>query len=168
MTNQYNADEVLQIAEEIERNGKAFYAAAAAIASETKSKELFLELAEWEGRHQQTFANIRKNEGRDDSGALLLDPEQEEVKYLKAFAEGKIFSSLNSPASLADESNHNQLTLLSFAIEREKDSVVFYTAISRSLQDSHTRDIVDKIVGEEISHIRYLTTILQNLSDSEE
>lgn len=160
MNPELNADEILQIAEDIERNGKAFYASAAAIAKDNKVKTLFLELAEWEARHQLTFKEMRTRIGRAVADALLLDPTSEEGLYLKAVADGHIFTAGGkSPEVLLRESGGKVGILLSFAIEREKDSVVFYTAISRAARDESTRGIVDKIVGEEISHIRFLSAM---------
>ncbi len=159
MNSELNADEILQIAEDIERNGKAFYASAAAIAKENKVKTLFLELAEWEARHQVTFKEMRARIGRAVADTLLLDPSSEEGLYLKAVADGHIFTAGKSPEALLRESGGKVGILLTFAIEREKDSVVFYTAISRAARDESTREAVDKIVGEEISHIRFLSAM---------
>lgn len=158
-----NIDEVLQIAEDIERNGKAYYAAAAAIASDNKMKTLFLELAEWEGKHQNIFKEMRLACGRDQEAAILLDSSGEEGLYLKAVADGKIFTAARGPDALLRESGGKLGVLLNFAIEREKDSVVFYTAISRVARDEKTREIVDKIVGEEISHIRFLSMMFAQI-----
>lgn len=160
MDSELNADEILQIAEDIERNGKAFYASAAAIAKDNNVKKLFLELAEWEARHQKTFKDMRLSIGRAIADALLLDPGSEEGLYLKAAADGHVFTSTGkSPEILLREAGGKVGALLSFAIEREKDSVVFYTAISRATRDEVTREAVDKIVGEEISHIRFLSAM---------
>lgn len=164
MNHEINADEILQIAEDIERNGKAFYASAAAVAKENKVKTLFLELAEWEARHQIIFKEMRMSIGRAVADALLLDSNSEEGLYLKAVADGHIFTASKSPEILLRESNGKVSALLTFAIEREKDSVVFYTAISRSTRDEATRDTVDKIVGEEISHIRFLSAMFATLA----
>lgn len=164
MIQELNIDEILQIAEDIERNGKAFYASAAAIAQDNRMKTLFLDLAEWESRHQDLFKQMRRESSeRDIQEIFLLDSTSEEGRYLKAVADGHIFTQSKSPEVLLRESGGKMGPLLNFAIEREKDSVVFYTAISRSARDEHTRGIVDKIVGEEISHIRFLAVMFATL-----
>ncbi len=160
-TNQMNVDEILQIAEDIERNGKAFYAAAAAVAKDNNIRKLFLDLAEWEAIHQKTFAKLRAQKESDAVRSIILDSEGEEGKYLKAVANGVVFANLKSPEVLLEDSDGRLDSLIMFAIEREKDSVVFYTSIGRAVNDRATKDMVDKIVGEEISHIRFLAEVLQ-------
>ncbi|HRS71257.1 MAG TPA: ferritin family protein, partial [Anaerohalosphaeraceae bacterium] len=56
----FNADEIFEMAEEIERNGAAFYREAAAKASREDIKKMLLDLAAMEEGHEQTFAQMRK------------------------------------------------------------------------------------------------------------
>ena len=53
----FSADEVFQIAEQIERNGVSFYHRAAEIVPEQQT--LFGELADMEVTHEKTFAGMR-------------------------------------------------------------------------------------------------------------
>ena len=54
----FNADEIFEMAEQIERNGAAFYREAAGITSDADVKEMLLSLAAMEEGHQKTFAQI--------------------------------------------------------------------------------------------------------------
>ena len=55
MANNFNVDEVLEMAEEIERNGGAFYRKAASNASDKETGNLLLEMAEMEDGHLKVF-----------------------------------------------------------------------------------------------------------------
>ena len=55
-----NAIEVFEIAQQIERNGAMFYRKAAELFSESDIPNKFLELADWEIRHEQVFKEMGK------------------------------------------------------------------------------------------------------------
>ena len=59
MSYDFNADDVLEIAEQLERNGGKFYRTAAESTSDTANKEFLLELAAMEDQHEVTFKDIR-------------------------------------------------------------------------------------------------------------
>ena len=54
----FNADEIFEMAEQIERNGAKFYRKAAE-SIDSKSRDLLLGLAAMEDEHQKTFAAMR-------------------------------------------------------------------------------------------------------------
>ena len=56
MTQQFNADETFEIAEQIERNGAEFYKKAADLAPDDAARDLFLELTAMEERHEKKIA----------------------------------------------------------------------------------------------------------------
>jgi rubrerythrin len=60
MAAKYNAFEVLLIAEQVERNGAEFYRKAAGLFEKEKLRELFFDLAEWEDKHEKTFAEMKR------------------------------------------------------------------------------------------------------------
>jgi rubrerythrin len=54
-----NADEIFEMAKQIERNGARFYRLMAENISHISGRELFLGLAAMENEHQKVFASIR-------------------------------------------------------------------------------------------------------------
>ena len=60
MTATFNTSEVLEIAEQIERNGAKFYRSAAAIFDEPEICRMLLRLADWEAKHERVFARMRR------------------------------------------------------------------------------------------------------------
>ncbi|MFQ5647048.1 MAG: ferritin family protein, partial [bacterium] len=57
MSATYNADEIIEIAENIEKNGARFYQQAARVCTDTNVRELLQELAEMEDRHESYFSS---------------------------------------------------------------------------------------------------------------
>ena len=55
----FNADEILQMAEKIEKNGADFYRECAGNVADPAAVELLEKLAAMEDDHEKTFANIR-------------------------------------------------------------------------------------------------------------
>ena len=62
----FNADEVFEIAEQIERNGVKFYRSAAEKIQDADKKKLLTDLAEMEVEHEQTFKALRSELSVDE------------------------------------------------------------------------------------------------------
>jgi hypothetical protein len=69
---EFNADEILQIAERIENNGALFYRLAADQCANARERELFLGLAISEDGHKETFAGMRKELSEEESAPLTF------------------------------------------------------------------------------------------------
>jgi rubrerythrin len=157
----FNADEVLKIAEQIERNGIAFYETAAERFGGDMKRTL-LRLADMERTHEQIFATMRRE--LPDQGYKAIDPEGEAGRYLAAFADGQIFApKADSTALLGPEKSERDI--LETAIGLEKDSVVFYVAIKDAVPESLGEDKIDWIIQEEMAHIVLLSKTLSSLGE---
>ena len=159
----FNADEVLQIAEQIERNGIAFYEKAAERFS-GKERQTLLRLADMERTHERVFASMRRQLSASGQRLEAFDPEGEAGKYLAAFADGQIFAPKADSAALfgpEDSTRH----ILETAIGLEKDSVVFYVAIREAVPESLGEKEIQRIIHEEMSHIVVLSQTLFSLDD---
>ena len=160
MTQPFNADEIFEIAEQIERNGAAFYRRAAELALGDKARDLLVGLAEMEDRHEKTFvamrADVRKQ--RPDWCADLADPDgaNQVTLYLRAVAEGKVFDLKSDPAA-ALSAKESLASILKTAIGLEKDSIVFYLGIKDAVPENLGKDKIDNIIREEMTHITILS-----------
>lgn len=157
----FNADEVLEIAETIERNGAQFYGKAADSASGSVA-DLFRKLAEMEVQHEQTFKAMRSELGEAETNPVTFDPYSEGVLYLQALADGKIFDIKANPADALSGSETPQ-DVLRTAIGLEKDTVVFYLGLRDIVPGNRGRDRVEDIIQEEMSHVRILSEKLVEL-----
>ena len=85
----FNADEILAMAEQIERNGAAFYRRASEL--HPKAARLFNELAAQEDAHLKTFSAMRANLPDALKEETAYDPQSEAGLYLKALADRRVF-----------------------------------------------------------------------------
>ena len=157
----FNADEVLKIAEQIERNGISFYEKAAERFSGDE-KQTLLRLADMERTHEQVFAAMRRELSAADQELKALDPEGEAGKYLAAFADGQIFAPKADSTALFSPENSAR-DILETAIGLEKDSVVFYVAIKEAVPAALGEDKINWIIQEEMAHIVLLSRTLASL-----
>jgi rubrerythrin len=156
-----NAEEVLQIAVDIERNGQAFYRKAAEVVEGDKPRALLIKLAEWEAGHQVLFEGLHSGLA-GSSDAFLFDPEDEATLYLQAIADGLVFNSKADAAELLGTVTE-PVEILNRALAREKDAVIFFAAMREALIDKDHRQQVNQIVKEEMSHVRFLVEMLKEL-----
>ncbi len=150
MSYDFNADNIFEMAEEIERNGARFYNEAAASVSDEGSKKFLLELAEMEVDHEKTFAQMRSDLSKGEKATTAFDPEGESALYLRALADTRVFFEKEAPGSDMKE-------ILKSAITAEKDSIVFYLGMKEIVPEKLGKDKLDDIIKEEMSHIQLLS-----------
>jgi rubrerythrin len=152
----FNADEIFEMAEQLERNGQKFYKTAAAAVENEAHKELLTRLAEMEVDHEKTFKTLRADLTREEKSSTVFDPEGDAVLYLKALADTRVFFQKEMDTSSMEK-------ILKAAIEAEKDSIVFYLGMQNAVPDAKGKARIEAIIKEEMSHIRLLSRELVQL-----
>ncbi len=155
MTMAFNADEVFEMAEEVERNGAKFYREVAAKAPDRKMKDMFLGLAGMEDGHLRTFREMRAALSDQEKGGTTFDPDNEAALYLQAMADAKGFEGMRSPTEKLT-GKESMRELLEIAIEAEKNSVMFYVGIKSMVAARAGKDKVEGIIREEVGHVAQL------------
>ena len=153
----FNAFEIFEIAEQIERNGVKFYRKAAKGISDKDLRQMLLELADMEAEHEETFAGMRKQLSVSDKDRQLrvFDPENELTLYLQAMANGHVFDLRKDPSKQL-RGTETVEDILKLAINAEKDSIVFYLGLKDFVPAGAGKDKVEEIIKEEMSHIAVL------------
>lgn len=149
----FNANEIFEIAEQIERNGAKYYRKAAEAVTNEQDKDFLLELAKMEDDHEVTFADLRKSLSSEEKRAVVFDPEDEAAQYLKALADTRIFYKKEIDLSSMEG-------ILTGAIIAEKDSIAFYLGMKEMVSGSHGKNRINAIMQEEMKHIRLLSSRL--------
>ncbi|MBU0961651.1 MAG: ferritin family protein, partial [Proteobacteria bacterium] len=139
----FNADEVFEMAEQIERNGAKYYREAATAVTNEEDKKFLLELAAMEDDHEVTFADLREKLSSNEKEAVTFDPENEAAQYLKALADTRVF--YNKAIDLSSMEG-----ILTGAIAAEKDSIVFYLGMKDMVGGSRGKDRINAIIKEEM------------------
>ena len=150
MNYDFNADEILHMAEEIEKNGAAFHRTCAGKVDDPLAVKLLQDLAQMEDDHQKTFAGIRSQLAAKEKQSTTFDPNGEAVLYLKALADTKVFFEKTIDTGNMEE-------ILKSAITAEKDSIVFYQGMKELVPAELGSARVDAIIKEEMMHIKLLS-----------
>ena len=156
MVYDFTANDVFEMAEQLERNGAQFYRKAAENVSDPYSKKLLIELAAMEDEHEKTFASLRADLTEAEKTTTVFDPEDESVLYLRALADTRVFFKKKIDISSMRE-------ILKAAIVAEKDSIVFYLGLKDFVPDQLGKNRLDRIIKEEMGHIRILSKELVSL-----
>jgi rubrerythrin len=160
----FNIDEVFEMAEQIERNGVAFYNKAAEMFPEYTKKSIFLKLAEMEKEHEKRFHQMRLDLAKKERElSQFLDPQGEAAAYLRAMVNGKVFDPKLDPTTRFKQVR-SLSEVLRIAIDVEKDSIIFYLGLKEMIPQGLGKDKIDLIVREEMSHVTILSDLLEKLS----
>ena len=159
----FNADEVFEMAENIERDAAKFYRQAEKIAADKKTKQIFLNLAGMEDKHMKTFQEMRQALGSGEKEETTFDPDNEAAMYLQTMAKGhgwegkkSLTESLTGKEKIED--------IIKIALEAERNSVVFYSGLKELVPPRAGRDRVEAIIKEELGHIAILNEQLALLN----
>jgi rubrerythrin len=166
MSYDFSADEIFEIAEQIERNGARFYRQMAENISDKPIRKLFLDFAAMEDDHEKAFALMRADLSDKERESMVFDPEGEASLYLRALADMRVFDKKAEkdfvlPAELPEREKN--VKVFQEAINREKDSIVFYLGMKELVPENLGREKIDGIIQEEMKHIRLLSNNLAAL-----
>jgi rubrerythrin len=155
-------NEVIEIAVQIEKNGFKYYSEALKRKDISSQAKLLLEdLKKDEIKHEAIFKSFRSSEDYQQMG----DPIdwQEAVHYLNSIVVSHVFHKPDAAIKLAASAT-DEAEIISFAIQFEKDTIVFFSSLAKEITDSKTKNTINAIIDEEISHVSRLVMIHQNLS----
>jgi rubrerythrin len=158
----FNALEILEMAEQIERNGIKFYRKAARIVSDRQMQQMFEDLADMEAEHEKVFAGMKKQLSDEAREPRVFDPKNEMAMYLQAMANSYVFDPKKdlSKQLIGTESVKD---ILKLAINAEKDSIVFYLGLKDFVSVKAGKDKVEAVIKEEMGHIAVLNQKLSAL-----
>ena len=156
MSYNFNADEIFEIAEQIERNGANFYRTAAENITDEDKKKLLIHLAEMEDDHEKTFKTLRDELSENEKTMTTFDPEDETADYLRLLADTRVFYEKEVDVTSLNE-------VFKTAINAEKDSIVFYLGMKNVVPSHQGKNWLDRIIKEEMDHIRLLSKELLEL-----
>ncbi|GAB1468477.1 ferritin family protein [Candidatus Cloacimonadota bacterium] len=157
----YSVNEVIEMAVQIEKNGFAFYHEATKRKDlDAKTKEFIEFLRDQELNHEKLFLNLRDDL---DMEILQLSPDWELVaEYLKTIVDGRIFNSESSAIQLAAGAK-DIYGVVENAISFEKDTLLYFHALADNIVNPKTKDVLRKIINEEVSHVLKLNDFKKKL-----
>ncbi len=162
MSLDFNPDEILEMAQQIERNGFHFYHQAAKGVKNPGSAQLLLKLAAMEEVHERIFARMRAELTEAEKKKKIFDPEDQTTSYLRAWADAHVFDVRADPAEKLTGKEKVE-DILRMAIGLEKDSIVFYLGMKEMMPERLGRGKIDGIIKEEMRHVNDLSREFETL-----
>ncbi|MGL1935189.1 MAG: ferritin family protein [Fibrobacterales bacterium] len=154
----YSITEVLEFALAIEETGYDFYVAQAERTTNPEVKSLFERLARDEAQHKKGFKKILNEvAGRiSDEGQFG----EEYFQYIKMLVKDMGFKhdKFNRDVKTSD----NILDVVLYAMNREKDTVQYYTEL-KTLVSEQDQVTVDRLIEEEKEHFATLFKVYESL-----
>jgi len=156
----YNADEIFEMAVQLERNGAKFYRTAAE--KLPLFRQVLIDLAVMEDEHEKTFSEMRAQLSGREQEPMVFDPDNEASMYLQVMADGHVFDVGAEPAGQFKGERTTE-DILEMAIGKEKESIAFYAGLKECVRPQAGRDKVEAIIREEFGHIATLNEQLSAL-----
>ena len=158
----FNADEIYNIAEQIERNGQNFYRDSAQRVKESIAKQVLQDLADMEVSHLKIFQALHAGLTQQARQEITWDPQGEAGAYLKAAADSHVFKTNADPTSLLKD-NTDAREILELALQFEKDSVIYFLGVADLVPEHLGKSDVLGLAKQEQGHIALIQRTLSKL-----
>jgi rubrerythrin len=161
----YNAEELMELAIQIETNGRRYFLEMAEKTENEKVREIFTYLAREEESHLDNFVTIRDKLSQKAEEIIVADEytTPEMYGYVKAMFDGRIFPNLKSYDEIAGEIKNDEQAIY-HAIGFEKDTIMFFTEILKMLgEKDENRPLIEELIRQEKIHIARLFTLLGSI-----
>ena len=156
----------MELAIQIEKNGKEYYVAMAEKSENPKVKLVFTLLVREEQSHLENFVMIRERlaEKRENDFQIADEYNTPEMaSYIQAMSDGRVFPNLQSYTELAAEIKDDEQAIY-HAIGFEKDTVLFFGDILGILgSEDENKALIEELIRQEKIHIARLYTLLGSL-----
>jgi len=151
---EFNPVEIFKIAQKLEENGISFYKKSAEIAKDENLKSVLLDISIMESTHLDFFKKMENNVKSSD----FIDS-NDIGEYLERIFGAKIFQ--KDPALKIGKELLNMSDIFQFALERENESVEFYSNILKNIKNPETSRSLEIIIGEEKVHANLMKEYLK-------
>ena len=157
MSNIFAASEIVELAIEIEKNGRDFYYVLIRQSKSPKAQEVFQHLAIEEGKHILAFKDILDTVQKFSHVSYPA----EYLAYINSLAEGHIFTQKNTGERIALKVK-SELQGVELGVSFEKDSIAFYEGMKKAVPTNEHK-IIDQIIAQEQVHLKELSDLKKDL-----
>ena len=152
----FNASEVLEIAEQIKSNAARFYYKTVESFADLEIRDMLLELANWETRYEDVFADMRKQLPKRGQETTASEFEYYTLPNVRAMAGLTVFAIKPYPPRRLTGRESKQ-EILKKAVKKEMDIIVFFHGLKDYFaRDQTARDEIDDIIKEQMRLIEIL------------
>jgi rubrerythrin len=151
----FSVVEVIEQAVQTEKLGYEFYML---MQERFKDNEglcaLFFTLAQKELKHEKAFSGLKEIVGDDE-----VDDWEQVAQYMKAIVESEFFLGKNKALPSMEHIDSVE-DAVNYAINFEKETLLYFVGLRDAVREN---EVVDEIINEEKSHIRWLTSFKSSL-----
>jgi rubrerythrin len=156
--NKYSINEILEMAVRTETLGYQFYTnMAEKFKNDNGLVKLFNTLASKEKVHEKTYTDLKEKVAKQGAEPVEWD---EVSNYMRAFVESEFF--LGKGKALPSMDHLKTIRdAVSFALGFEKETLLYFYELRSLVKE---KDVVDEVINEEKSHIRWLDAFRTSLA----
>ncbi len=151
MSNVFSGSEIVEIAIQIEKNGRDFYREVSKCSSDEKAKKIYNFLMEAETDHIGNFTKLLSSIQRYEPPEAYPG---EYFAYMKALADDHVFARPNAGCELGQKVE-SDVEAINMGIGFEKDTIKFYESMKKAAPEKD-QPIIDALIEEEKLHLREL------------
>jgi len=151
MADIFSGSELLEIAVEIEKNGRDFYNTLIEKSKNTEVREMFKYLSREEERHITVFKDMLGKIGNYKPASINAE---DYYAYMNLLASEHVFTRKDKGKEFASKAA-TDIAAIDMGIGFEKDSIVFYQGMKKAVPHKEEK-IVDEIISEEQEHLKQL------------
>ena len=148
----FNEIEAARIAQNMEKNGLAFYQRAAAKTADARVRDIFKNLIEDEKNHLATFEQLEATlEARRTAGHEFED-DAELGAYIDRLLQTQVFCEKCAAPGMLDKA-HDDCSALAVSLQAERDAIVFYQEMLDFVDSKEAKEAFEWILKEERQHL---------------
>ena len=154
MGNIFSGSEIVEMAVEIEKNGRDFYDKVSKFLKDKNMKHIFKYLADQEEKHINVFKGMLSAVKKYEPSEAYTD---EYFSYIKALSEEHIFTKKKKGKEIADTVKDGEKAV-ELGLGFERDSILFYYEMKNFVLKSE-HNIIDGLIKEEQMHLKKLSLL---------
>jgi len=152
MSNIFSGSEIVEMAIQIEKNGRDFYNKVSEFLKGKDTKRIFKYLASQEEKHIKVFEDMLSAVKKYEPSEAYTD---EYFSYIKALSEEHIFTKKKKGKEIADTVKDGRRAV-ELGLSFERDSILFYYEMKNFVPESE-HNIIDNLIREEQMHLKKLS-----------
>ncbi len=154
MGNIFSGSEIVEIAVEIEKNGRDFYNKVSESLKDENIKKIFKYLAGQEEKHIKIFKDMLSIVKKYEPSEAYAD---EYFGYIKALSEEYVFTKKKKGKEIADTVKNGKKAV-ELGLNFERDSILFYYEMKNFVLESE-HNIINGLIREEQRHLKKLSLL---------
>ncbi|HAZ10083.1 MAG: hypothetical protein A2047_02685 [Omnitrophica bacterium GWA2_41_15] len=154
MGNIFSGSEIVEMAVEIEKNGRDFYNKVSESLKDENIGRIFKYLAGQEEKHVKVFKNMLSTVKKYEPSEAYTD---EYFSYMKALSEEHVFTKKNKGKVIADTVKDGRKAV-ELGLGFERDSILFYHEMKNFVLESE-HNIINGLIKEEQMHLKKLSLL---------